>query len=297
MKFKIALSLTLVVCSFLRMHAQGRALNKALSNSPIAYAIYDESGKLSSWNRLIEKVKIADVVLFGEFHDDPIVHWLQHELIRDLLDDGIRPVLGAEMLETDDQLVVDEFLEGIINDEKLESSATLWPNHFTDYHPLLLEAREHGLPFIATNIPRRYASLVYQSGLDALGELSAEAKRLFPPLPVPFDISLPGYKAMLSMGGSHSLETFPMAQAIRDATMAHFILNNLNEEGPFIHFNGAYHSQDREGIVWYLQNSDPNLKILTIHSHMQAEVFPPDTNAVGRANFLLITNERMTRTH
>ena len=281
----------------MRMHGQERALNKSRAQSPLAYAIYDEAGKPTSWAELIEEVKIADVVLFGEFHDDPIVHWLQHELILDLLDTEIRPVLGAEMLETDDQLVIDEFLKGIINDDKLESSATLWPNHFTDYHPLLVTARDHELAFIATNIPRRYASLVYQRGMEALRDLTPEAKAFFPPLPVPFDVSLPGYNAMLSMGGGHSSETLPMAQAIRDATMAHFISANLNDEVPFVHFNGAYHSQDREGIVWYLQNSNPDLEILTIHCHMQATVFPPDTNAIGRGNFLLITNERMTRTH
>ena len=60
------------------MHGQERALNKSLSHSPLAYAIYDETGKPTSWAELIEEVKIADVVLFGEFHDDPIVHWLQH---------------------------------------------------------------------------------------------------------------------------------------------------------------------------------------------------------------------------
>ena len=116
------------------------------------------------------------------------MHWLQHELILDLLDTGIRPVLGAEMLETDDQLIIDEFLKGIINDDKFESSATLWPNHFTDYHPLLITARERELAFIATNIPRRYASFVYQRGLKALEDLSLEAKEFLPPLPVPFDV-------------------------------------------------------------------------------------------------------------
>ena len=27
----------------------------------------------------------SDVVLFGELHDDPIMHWLQAELIRNML--------------------------------------------------------------------------------------------------------------------------------------------------------------------------------------------------------------------
>ena len=180
--------------------AQARALSKALANSPRAYALFDKVGKPVAWPDLVEAAREADVVLFGEYHDDPIMHWLQAELIRDLLAADIRPALGAEMLEADDQLVVDEFLAGWVSDDKLKAAANLWPNHFTDYHPLLELAKAHELPFIATNVPRRYASYVYQHGLASLQELSEEAKAFLPPLPVPFDITLPGYDAMLGHG-------------------------------------------------------------------------------------------------
>ena len=276
---------------------QTRSLNKALADSPRAYALFDESGKPASWPQVVDASLEADVVLFGEFHDDPIMHWLQAELVRDLLDAGSTPTLGAEMLEADDQLVVNEFLEGWVSKDKLKAAANLWPNHFTDYHPLLELAKEEGLPFIATNVPRRYASYVYQNGLDGLENLSDEAKSLLPDLPVPFDITLPGYDAMLAMGGGHGGETLPMAQAIKDATMAHFIAANLPEGAPFVHFNGAYHSQDHEGIGWYLKQSHPDVKVLTIHAHMQPDVSQPDSSEVGRGHFLLVTHERMTRTH
>ena len=107
-----------------------------------------------------------------------------------------------------------------MSDDKLKAAANLWPNHFTDYHPLLELARDNGLRFIATNVPRRYASFVYHNGLDALKELSQEAKAYLPPLPVAYDPTLPGYEAMLDMAGGHGGETLPMAQAIKDATMA-----------------------------------------------------------------------------
>ena len=277
--------------------AQERAINKSLADSPRPYAIFDEQGKPASWDELIERAAKADVVLFGEFHDDPIMHWLQLELVHGLLDADVRPALGAEMLEADDQLVIDEFLEGWVNEEKLKAAVNLWPNHFTDYHPLLELARDNELPFIATNVPRRYASFVYQNGLTALEDLSPGAKAFLPPLPIPFDITLPGYDAMLAMGGGHGGETLPMAQAIKDATMAHFIASNLPKNAPFVHFNGAYHSQDHEGIEWYLKQDKPRLKILTIHCQLSQDVTAPDANEVGRGNFLLVTNERMTRTH
>ena len=37
------------------------------------------------------------------------MHWLQLELVHGMLDADVRPALGAEMLEADDQLVIDEF--------------------------------------------------------------------------------------------------------------------------------------------------------------------------------------------
>ena len=69
--------------------AQARALSKALADSPRAYALFDDVGKPVAWPDLVEAARNADVVLFGEYHDDPIMHWLQTELIRDLLDADI----------------------------------------------------------------------------------------------------------------------------------------------------------------------------------------------------------------
>ena len=294
---KHAVLLAFAALSTVTMCAQSRALNKALAASPKAYALFDSTGAPISWADVVASAREADVVLFGELHDDPIMHWLQAELVRDLVAAGETPTLGAEMLEADDQLVVNEHLEGWVNEDKLKAAANLWPNHFTDYEPLLDLAAEHGLPFVATNVPRRYASYVYKNGLEALKDLSDDAKAYLPPLPVPFDLSLPGYQAMMSMGGGHAGETLPMAQAIKDATMAHFILTNLPPNSPFVHFNGAYHSQDHEGIVWYLHQSQPNLSVLTIHGHLQANVTSPDDEILGKGDVLLLTNERMTRTH
>ena len=294
---KLALIVPVLLALPMSFLGQERAVNKALSKSPKAYALFDEEGKPAAWSDFVEEALDADVVLFGEYHDDPIMHWLQAELVREMLDAGVRPVLGAEMMEADDQLVVDEFLDGWVSDDKLKAAANLWPNHFTDYHPLLELARDHELRFIATNVPRRYASFVYQNGLEALEGLSDDAKQFLPSLPVPYDPTLPGYDAMLAMAGGHGGETLPMAQAIKDATMAHFILTHRKRGTPFVHFNGAYHSQDREGIGWYLHHDQPKLKVLTLHGHMSEDVSTPSPEEVGRGDFLLQTHARMTRTH
>ncbi|MEZ4981018.1 MAG: ChaN family lipoprotein [Saprospiraceae bacterium] len=49
---------------------------------------------------------------------------------------------------------------------ELDSTARLWSNYKTDYAPLVDFAKENDLQFVATNIPRRYASLVYMNRFD-----------------------------------------------------------------------------------------------------------------------------------
>ena len=66
---------------------------------------------------------------------------------------------------------------------------------------------------------------------------------------------------MSSGPAMHGNQNLPKAQAIKDATMAHFILENWEKGKTFIHYNGSYHSDNFEGIVWYLKQENPNLYI------------------------------------
>ena len=51
-----------------------------------AYVIFNNKGKEVSYSKLLKEAEKADVILFGEFHDNPIIHWLQLELTNDLYD-------------------------------------------------------------------------------------------------------------------------------------------------------------------------------------------------------------------
>lgn len=128
-----------------------------------AYQIYNNDGNKISYKTILFKIKNADVVLFGENHNDPISHWLQLELTKSLHEKhGENLMLGAEMLEADNQVVLDEYLLGFSREKDFEKEAKIWPNHKTDYRPLLRFAKENDLHFVATNIPRRFANMVYR---------------------------------------------------------------------------------------------------------------------------------------
>jgi uncharacterized iron-regulated protein len=261
-----------------------------------AYQIYSTKEKAVKYSKLLKQAQEADVILFGEFHDNPIVHWLQLELTQDLYSIDSNLVLGAEMMESDNQLVIDEYLAGYYNAKKLISESKNWPNFETDYLPLLEFAKTNDLMFIATNIPRRYAGIVYSYGLDTLEHLSEQAKSFIAPLPIRIDTSLASYQEMLAMGMGHGGDNLPKSQAIKDATMAYFISNNLRLEGKFIHYHGAFHSKNYEGIYWYLKQLRPDLNILTIGCEEQEDIFELKDEH-DKADFIIVTPSNMTKTH
>lgn len=234
-----------------------------LAQDKQSYQLFDKNGKKTTYKKLVASSLKKDVVLFGEYHNNSVAHWLQLELTKDLAE-KTDLVLGAEMLEADNQNQVNQYLKGEITQKGLDSLARLWNNYKTDYKPLVDFAKEKEFDFIATNVPRRYASMVFRKDLVALDSLSTEEKSWIAPLPIKFDVNLPGYQAMMGMQGGHAGDKMPKAQAIKDATMAYFIHKNLKENSVFVHYNGTYHSDNFEGINWYLKLYNPEIKIITI---------------------------------
>ena len=271
-------------------------VSTSIGQSKPAYKIYNAKGKAVSYKKMIKKLEKSDIILFGENHNNAIAHWLQLEVTTDLHKTR-KLSLGAEMIEQDNQDELNDYLEGLIDQRAFDTLARLWPNHATDYAPLVNFAKENNLPFIATNIPRRYANLVYKKGFDALDTLSAEEKSWIAPLPITFDPALPQYVHILEMMGSHGTPELVMAQAIKDATMAHFINAQHNEGDLFLHYNGAFHSNRYEGILWYLMQSNPGREYTTLSTVDQANVNQLEKDNKGLADFIICVDENMTSTY
>lgn len=261
-----------------------------------AYILYNAKGKKVSYKKMMQQLLTKDILLFGEFHNNPIAHWLQLELSKDL-GSKRQLVMGAEMFEQDNQPALNLYLQGKISAKGLDSMARLWKNYPTDYAPLVNYAKENNIVFVATNIPRRYASLVSRGGFTALDTLPALQKEWIAPLPILYDSTLPGYKKMMNMMPGHGAANFPKAQAIKDATMAHFILQYFLPGKLFIHFNGAYHSENYEGILWYLKQQQPQLNYATITTVSQKNLFSLLSENKGKADFIICVDEDMTTTY
>ena len=288
-----------------------------------AYNLYDGKGKKVDYSKMIRELGNADIIFFGELHTDPIAHWLQLEITEDLYEmkqDAL--ILGAEMFEADNQLILDEYLAGRYAADKFEVEMRLWGNYQTDYKPLVEFAREHHIPFIATNIPRRYASIVYRKGFESLDSLSAEAHEYMAPLPINYDPEVRCYKEMLNMQhmgmpmpekkeaetekempppamgmAKSAMENFPKAEAVKDATMAYFILKNWEEGRTLFHFNGSYHSDHFEGIVWHIRQQNKNVRIMTISTVQQKNIDTMEPENENLADYIICVPENMTRTN
>ena len=267
-----------------------------------AYRLFREDGKKVKYEKMVEAASGADVVLFGEYHNNPISHWLQVELTRELYKKSSKNmVLGAEMFEADNQLILDEYLSGLISEEKFEEEARLWKNYTTDYKPLVLFAKESNISFVATNIPRRYANSVYKKGVAVLDSLSDEARSYIAPLPLEYDTSLNCYKQLMGgsgnpMGGHGSIHLAD-AEAIKDATMTHFILENWQPGILFIHYNGAYHSDYHESMNWFLKRDQPGIKIITISTVSQDQIDNLEEESKGKADYIICVPASMTMTN
>lgn len=261
-----------------------------------AYILYKANGKKVGYNKMIKFLAGQDIVMIGEYHNNAISHWMELEITKDCAEKR-QLVLGAEMFEQDNQAALDMYLQGKLNAKGLDSMARLWKNYPTDYAPLVNFARDNKLAFAATNIPRRYAAMVSKGGFEALDTLSLKEKTWMAPLPMAYDSTLPGYRKMMTMMAGHGTVNMPKAQASKDATMAYFILKYFVPGNLFIHYNGSFHSEYHDGIVWYLKQSRPDLKIATVTTVSQKDIKKLLEENLNKADYIICVDEDMTNTY
>jgi uncharacterized iron-regulated protein len=272
-------------------------ISLSFSQKEQAFVIYKSNGKKASYKQMKALALENQLVFFGEFHDNPISHWLEFELMLDLFaQHQSNLVLSFEMFEQDQQAILNDYLNGKLSDKLFKDSCRLWPNYETDYKPLLDFAKEKQLKVIAANIQRKYASLLFKKGRAALDTLSPLIKSQMAAVDFPVDTTLSQYQVVKEMGaqmGANMVES----QAIKDATMAKFILAAMKNETRILHFNGAFHTDFKQGILWYIWKEKPEAKIMTISTVTQSNIYKLEKENSGKADFIICVPETMMRTH
>ncbi len=263
------------------------------------YKIYDTKNKKTiTITELVSSVADANVLFFGEEHNDSIAHRLQDTLYKSLLSQYGTVTLSMEMFERDCQLILDEYLQSFITDERLVKEGRAWSN-YKDYRPMVNTAKERQQKVIAANAPRRYVNMTSRKGLKSLDSLSKTAKTYFAKLPLD-TINAP-YQEKFGkiMGGRQTGSNVYYAQTLWDATMAESIYQywKKNKTTKVFHLNGRFHTDDQLGTFTQLQRSNKKIKIRNISSFPATDFNNPDWDQyLSLGDYVIVTNPDVART-
>jgi uncharacterized iron-regulated protein len=265
------------------------------------------AGTNQSFEWLVSRVASADVVFFGEQHDDPETHRVEFGLLDAIGRSGRPVILSLEMFERDAQPVLNDYLAGRMSEADFIAKSRPWDRYITDYRPMVELAKAKGWPVIASNVPRPMASAIGRKGLAALDTLTPDERTW-----AAKDNQCPddAYRArfMESMRGhgaggaapspGDTLPTavatrFYLAQCVKDETMAESIVEALrkaNNNAIVVHYDGAFHSDYRQGTVDRVKRRMPNLRLTVITAVPVTEQSTETlTEHAGRADYIIFT--------
>jgi uncharacterized iron-regulated protein len=297
------------------------ALGACASPAPVPHApppapevppshLFHADGRPASVDGLLVEAADVSVIFMGELHGNPGAHALQSDLLEALVAAapaaGREVVLSMEMFEGDVQLVLDEYLQGLITENQFLAAARPWTNYERDYRPLVELARERGLRVVAANAPRRYVNRVARLGPESLDDLSQEALAHLPPLPFPEPSEAYREEWNRRMGGhghgpdpAHGGDAALMAQALWDAAMAYAIHRAMEDGRPglrplVLHLTGSFHVENRTGTPEALRHYRPGVRYLIITTRTaedpaDLEAAMDDPDAATLADFILLT--------
>jgi len=268
----------------------------------VHYKIYDTRTKqIISIDKIVTDMADADILFFGEEHNDSAGHYLENKIFRALYARyGEKVALSMEMFETDGQLGLNEYLQGFINEDRFARDVRLWSN-YKDYRPMIEYAKQNKIPVIAANPPRRYVNLVSRRGMRSLDSLSKDAKKFLPPLP--YDTLAGRYREKFmdimkeSPGGGNP--NIYYSQSLWDAGMSYSIYKFLkdNKHKKVFHCVGGFHCEEKLGTAAQLQMRNNKLKILNIASFSDASFNNPDWEKFNyKGDYIILTNPDLKKT-
>jgi uncharacterized iron-regulated protein len=229
-----------------------------------------------------------------------MAHAVQLAVVQDTLERWPRSKVSMEMLERDEQVLVDDYLDGIIDQPtfvRLTFSANWGGENTWDdwFQPIIDAAKEHGAPVIAANAPRRYVRLARLQGYGALDALPRERRALFDrPRRLPRDQYFERFSRVMSHleDNPAALDAIFRSQMVWDATMAQSILRaRPTRHAKVIHLVGRFHSDFEGGLVQQIRKHRPRARVLVISMH------PDDADALresdqGRADIVIYTGDQ-----
>lgn len=189
---------------------------------------------IKSLSDIIDEIANKKVVYVGELHDQYAHHITQLEIIRGLYEKNKRLAIGMEMFQRPFQEVLDDYIEGRIDERDFLRSSEYykrWGFDFNLYKPILDFAVSKRIPVVALNMQREIIDKVSANGIGSLtdGEMAM--------LPLEMDFSDIQYKERLrDVFKMHkgweekNFDYFFQSQTIWDETMAESVDRFLKKD-------------------------------------------------------------------
>lgn len=240
------------------------------------YRISDKSYKTVS-AAIFESIS-SQVFFVGEHHDNPHHHDNQLAVIREIHEKAEKPLaIGLEMFETGYQGQLDQWVSGSLDlDDFVKIYYENWDQAWLLYRDIFLYAREHQIPMVALNIPRKVVRKVAQQGFASL--TPDDLTQL--PAGITCDVT-PEYEDFIQrVFGWHgkkndSFTNFCEAQVLWDTIMAINLLKfySLNPETKLVALAGDGHAW-KPGIP----------RQIAQRKDLAMAVFLPETTKLHRRN-------------
>ena len=273
------------------------SITRASAPSPreLGVRVHESASRSTvAFGEMVKTAAKADIVFFGEQHDDPETHFAEFALLEGIGRLRRNVVLSLEMFERDVQPMLDDYLAGRMSEKEFLAKSRPWDRYANDYRPLVLLARARGWPVVAANVPRPIASAVGRKGLTAIDS--------FPRAHVAHDNDCPHdryYELFAEQMKGHTMpdtgmvERFYDAQCVKDETMGESIARAVAKAGDdaiVVHFDGAFHSDYGLGTVARALRRAPKARRVIISA---VPVVDPSaanvTEFAPRADFVVIT--------
>lgn len=202
----------------------------------------------------VDKAAQARLIFAGELHDRKSHHKLQLDIIRALHEAGVDVAIGVEMFSTDAQPDLDRWVgKRLSEDEFKVIYHRNWQIPWRKYKDIFLYAREHAIPVVALNVPRKLTHQVFEKGLSSLS--GEQSKGL--PLGSECDVDEEYESFIREAVGEHNMkdtgdedemyDKFCQAQMLWDASMAKNAVDYLerNPGRKMVVLAGSGHSWKR----------------------------------------------------
>lgn len=269
----------------------GSARADTIPDQWIPHRVYDARDKeFADLEHLAATAAKADVVFFGEQHDDVGTHRLQRALLEAIGRRRDDVILSLEMFERDVQLWLDQYLTGVITEADFLKVSRPWPNYAAHYRPMVEYAKARGWKVIAGNVPRRMASAVAREGLVAATRLTDSTRAwAASAFGCPLDddyferfAKVMGGHAAPGLDAATTTRRYYEAQCVKDETMAESVTRAHAQAGGsslVVHLNGAFHSDFGDGTAARVRRRMPKARIVVITAVPVADLDVIDAKA------------------